>query len=81
MGWRGAVKGTAVGVLIVACVIGIWMGAVFALFGGWRAVWAVVGFVAAFRGLIWAFDIMWGRPPVWSKRPWERPWEREDRRP
>ena len=81
MGWRGVAKGFAVGFLIVLCVVGLWFGAVYVLFGRWQAALAVVMFIASFRGIIWAFDIMWGRPPVFSKRPWERPWEQESRRP
>ncbi|OFW67708.1 MAG: hypothetical protein A2Z12_01640 [Actinobacteria bacterium RBG_16_68_21] len=81
MGWRGVAKGFAVGFLIVLCVVGLWFGAVYVLFGRWQAALAVFVFIASFRGIIWAFDIMWGRPPVFSKRPWERPWEQESRRP
>ena len=81
MAWRGVVKGVAVGTLVVCSVVGLWYGVVYALFGRWQAAIAIVVFIVAFRGLIWALDLMFGRPPAFSKRPWERPWEEESRRP
>jgi hypothetical protein len=81
MGWRGIGKGIFVTLLLIGSVTGLCFGAINIFFGRWLAVVALVVFVASFRGIIWAFDLMWGRPPVFSKRPWNRPWEEESRRP
>lgn len=73
---RGILKGTAVTVILVVCVAAIPMGMVYALAGGgWRMPLGVGMFVVALRGIVFAYDWMWGRPPAFSKRPWERPWE------
>jgi MFS family permease len=78
MGWRGVLKGVFVTALLVGSVLGLWYGVVLVVTGGvWRFVFGVALFIAAFRGVILAYDLMWGRPPVFSKRPWERPWEHE----
>lgn len=62
--------------LLVVSVGGIGYGLILMLSGaGWRFPIGLVLFVAGFRGVVLAFDLMWGRPPVFSKRPWERPWE------
>lgn len=74
MVWRVAGKGVVVTVLLVGAVIGFWVGAVQIFFGGgWWSLVGVVLFVTCFRVVILAFDMMWGRPPVFSKHPWERP--------
>ena len=78
MGWRGVVKGMLVTVLMIASILGLWYGVFLVLSGGgWRFGIGLAVFVAAFRGIILGYDIMWGRPPAFSKRPWERPWEHE----
>lgn len=78
MGWRGFLKGVVVTLLLVGSVIGLWYGVVILFFSGsW---WSLVGlglFIGCFRLVIVAFDLMWGRPPVFSKQPWERPWEQQ----
>lgn len=68
--WRGLLKGTFVTILLSAGMFGMWYGSVHLLLG--RPTMRLVGLVmvvAAFRGFILAFDLMWGRPAVWSKDP------------
>jgi hypothetical protein len=68
-------------VLLGGGIIGLWFGAVYLFFGRpWFRLVGLALFVASFRGIILAFDLMWGRPPAFSKQPWERPWA-ESRRP
>lgn len=82
MWWRGVAKGIGVFVLITASLLGLWFGMVQALFGRpWMRLVGLGMAVGGFRGIILAFDLMWGRPPAFSRRPWERPWEQEPRRP
>ena len=76
MAFSGIAKGVGVAALLFGSLVGLWYGAVMVLFaGGWLTAVGVVLLVAAFRGVILAFDLMWGRPQAFSKRPWERPWE------
>jgi hypothetical protein len=50
--------------------IGLWYGSVYLLLGRpWMRLVGLVMVVASFRGFILAFDLMWGRPAVWSKDP------------
>lgn len=80
MWWRGFAKGAFVCGLIVGSLIALWFGMVHTLFGRpWMRLVGVALAVGGFRGVILAFDLMWGRPPVFSKRPWERPWENQHR--
>jgi len=86
MTWRGFGKVCLLIVLLAGGVIALWYGMALTLFGrAWYRLLGVGLFVGSFRGIILAFDLMWGRPPVFSKRPWERPWEQasgpETRRP
>jgi hypothetical protein len=79
---RGLLKGIGLTVLMGASTFALWYGAVHLLLG--RPWWRLVGLVlvvGGFRGFVLAFDLMWGRPPAFSKRPWERPWEEEARHP
>jgi hypothetical protein len=76
------VKGVAMAVLISVSVVALWYGIVYLLFG--RPLMRVLGLVllvGGFRAIIWSFDMMWGRPPAFSKEPWNRPWEDDARRP
>ncbi|HLE39015.1 MAG TPA: hypothetical protein VJA44_05110, partial [Acidimicrobiia bacterium] len=78
MVWRVVGKGIVVTALLVGAVVGFWVGVVQIFFGGgWWSLFGVALFVASFRAVILAFDMMWGRPPVFSKRPWDRPWEQQ----
>lgn len=78
MGWRGFAKGVMVTTLLVGAVVGLWYGVVILFFSGsW---WSLVGLlllIGCFRLVILGYDLMWGRPPAFSDRPWERPWESE----
>jgi hypothetical protein len=72
---RGVLKAVGVGALLIASVAGLWFSVIVVMTAG---PWFFLGFLlfaAAFRGVILAYDLMWGRPPAFSKRPWERPWE------
>ena len=78
MVWRVVGKGIVVTALLVGAVVGFWVGVVQVFFGGgWWSLFGAALFVASFRVVILAFDMMWGRPPIFSKRPWERPWEQQ----
>lgn len=71
--WRGILKGTFLIVLMSLATVGLWYGSFYLLLG--RPWWRLVGLflvVAAFRSFILAFDMMWGRPAIWSKDPAER---------
>ena len=66
--WRGLLKGTALVVLFGCSIIGLWYGAVYLLLGKpWMRLVGLVLVVGCFRGFILGFDLMWGRPAVWSK--------------
>ena len=72
--WRGVAKAVGMAVLIGGGLIVLWYGMVYLLFGRpWMRLAGLAMAVAAFRGIILAFDLMWGRPPAFSKRPWDRP--------
>ena len=72
----GTVKAVGVATILAASVSAIVYGLILMLTGaGWRFPIGLVLFIGGFRGVVLAYDLMWGRPPVFSKRPWERPWE------
>ena len=82
MSWRGVLKGVAMFVLILGSLIILWFGMVQMLFGKpWMRLGGLAMVVGGFRAIIFAFDLMWGRPPSFSKEPWDRPWEESPRRP
>lgn len=71
--WRGILKGVFLVVLLSLATVGLWYGSVYLLLGRpWMRLVGLVMVVASFRGFILAFDMMWGRPAVWSKNPEER---------
>lgn len=71
--WRGLLKGTFLVLLLSLAVIGLWYGSVHLLLGRpWMRLAGFVMVVVSFRSFILAFDLMWGRPQVWSKDPMER---------
>ena len=75
---RGFAKGVAMFVVLMGSLITLYAGGFFILFGGgWKFPIGIAMFIAGFRGVILGYDLMWGRPPVFSKRPWNRPWETE----
>jgi hypothetical protein len=81
MGLRGILKGVGMFLLISVSVVVLWYGMVHTLFGRpWMRLAGLAMVVGSFRAIILAFDLMWGRPPAFSKRPWERPWD-DPRRP
>lgn len=71
--WRGLLKGVFLVVLLSLATIGMWYGSVHLLLGRpWMRLAGLVTVVASFRAFIWGFDLMWGRPQVWSKDPMKR---------
>ncbi len=73
MWWRGLLKGVAIFILLAGSIIVLWFGMVEMLFGKpWMRLGGLLMVVGGFRGVILTFDLMWGRPPAFSKRPWER---------
>ncbi len=82
MTWRGLLKGLTMFVLVFGALIVMWFGMVQTLFGRpWMRLVGLLMLAGGFRAIILGFDLMWGRPPSFSKRPWKRPWEEEPRRP
>jgi hypothetical protein len=78
MSLRVVGKSIFVGTMLTGAVVGFWVGVLLLFFGGgWWAAVGIAVFVASFRIVIVAFDMMWGRPPAFSKKPWDRPWERD----
>jgi len=72
MSWRGTLKGVGLFLLISVSVVALWFGMVHMLFGRpWMRLVGLTLVVVSFRAIILAFDLMWGRPPSFSKRPWE----------
>lgn len=78
MGWRFVLKGIAMVALLICCTVAMFYGVVYLLLGSiGRKVWGLALLIGGFRGFILAFDLMWGRPPAFSRRPWDRPWEKD----
>lgn len=68
--WRGFLKGVFLVVLMSLATFGLWYGSFYLLLGRpWQRIFGLVAVAAAFRSFIFAFDLMWGRPAVWSKDP------------
>lgn len=81
MNWAFAGKLILVPLLLLAVVVMIPAGAIYLVIGaGWIKLLAIGLIVGGLRAAILAFDLVWGRHPQFSDRPWERPWEREDGR-
>jgi hypothetical protein len=73
----GVLKGIAVTILLVSAVVGLWYSVIVVATAGQWFFLGILLFIAYFRLLILAYDLMWGRPPAFSKRPWERPWDQQ----
>jgi hypothetical protein len=73
----GVLKGIAVTILLVSAVVGLWYSVIVVATAGQWFFLGILLFIASFRLLILAYDLMWGRPPAFSKRPWERPWDQQ----
>lgn len=70
---RGFLKGVFITVVLSASVFGLWYGSFYLLLGRpWMRLVGLILVVVAFRSVIFCFDLMWGRPQVWSKDPLER---------
>jgi hypothetical protein len=69
----------SVGVLLLGVPVALGYGLVYLVLGsGWAKLLGAGLILAAGRAVILALDMTWGRNPQFSKRPWDRPWERED---
>jgi hypothetical protein len=69
----GTLKALGLMILIPASIVTLWYGLAFIVVGVPRLkLIGLVMFVVAFRAIILAFDLMWGRPAVWSKDPLQR---------
>lgn len=56
----------------------MWYGAMWLVFGvKWGKLGAAILLFGGMRAVIGAYDLMWERPPQFSKTPWARPWEQE----
>ena len=64
--------------LFFAAIVAMWYGAIFIVFlARWHKLWGVLLLAIGFRTMILILDNTLERPPPWTKRPWERPWEKE----
>ncbi|HUG75501.1 MAG TPA: hypothetical protein VMM81_07520 [Acidimicrobiia bacterium] len=64
-------------VLLVSSIVGVWYSVIVVATAGKWFFLGILLFIASFRLVILAYDLMWGRPPAFSKRPWERPWDQQ----
>lgn len=72
----GWVKLAAVVGLLIATVVTIWYGVVYFVFGiGWSRLGGMALIGCGIFLFIKTLDFSLGRPPQFSNRPWERPWE------
>ena len=80
--WRTWVKGITVFLLMSVGMWALWYGSVYLLLGSpMKRLIGLAMVIAAFRGYIAAFDLMWGRPPQFSRDPRVRAHARDpDRR-
>ena len=76
-----AVKAVLLGLLLIAACGGMCFGAALLVVGDlWQKLLGVALLAAGFRAVIFFLDTVWERPPQFSDRPWERPWEQDDGR-
>jgi hypothetical protein len=74
-----AIKGVLLGSLLLAAFAAMCIGTVLLVVGMlWEKAVGLGLLAGGFRAVILFMDIVWERPPQFSKRPWERPWENED---
>ena len=75
----GIGKTIFVTLLLIASVAAMPTGLAMTVFkSGWGKVIGLLLLVGGFRGVILFLDLVWERPPQFSKRSWERPWENEE---
>ena len=76
---RKILKAIVVAVLIFGGIVAMWFGAMWIVFGvRWGKLWGFAQLFGGMRAVIGAYELMWGRPPQFSKRPWHRPWEQDN---
>jgi hypothetical protein len=76
--WRFAGKLVVVPALLIAAVLAIAYGAFFIVFGiDWGKLGGAALVAVGFRGVVLVLDLIWERPPQFSRYPWRRPWVRE----
>lgn len=64
--------------LVFAAITALWYGTVMILFAAnWAKAAGVLLMLAGGRAFVFVLDATFGRPPQFSDRPWERPWEDE----
>jgi hypothetical protein len=67
------------GLLLIAACGAMCVGAVLLVVGLlWQKAVGLLLLAGGFRAVILFLDVVWERPPQFTKRPWERPWEKED---
>jgi hypothetical protein len=65
--------------LLFGGIIALWYGTAWVVFGvRWAKLFGVALMLLGGRLVILVLDLTFGRPPAFSERPWERPWEEED---
>ncbi|HSR14977.1 MAG TPA: hypothetical protein VLL51_04455 [Gemmatimonadales bacterium] len=80
MNLRTAGKAVLVGLLLLAVPVALGYGLAHLVLGaGWAKLGGAALIAAAGRAAVLALDLVWERHPHFSARPWERPWERDDR--
>ena len=74
-------KGILLALLLIGACGAMCLGAVFVVIGAlWEKAVGLALVAGGFRVGILFLDVVWQRPPALSKRPWERPGEREEGR-
>lgn len=77
---RGLLKGAGIVLLAALTFASLWYGVWWLILGvNWGKLLGVAILAVGFRVFIFILDVLFGRPPQFSNRPWERPWEKEDR--
>jgi hypothetical protein len=78
---RGLVKGVLLTLLLAAAFGAMCVGAIYVVIGvAWGKLGGIALLAGGFRAAILFLDLVWERPPQFTKRPWERPWEDEEGR-
>jgi hypothetical protein len=79
--WGFVGKVVLVPLLLLTVAVSIPYGAILVVAGaGWMKLLGAGLITVGLRAAILALDLVWGRHPQFSDRPWERPWEEDDGR-
>ena len=72
------VKGALLTLLLIGACGAMCVGAIYVVIGvAWGKAGGIALLAGGFRAAILFLDVVWDRPPQFSRRPWERPWEGE----